>query len=189
MPSKMTAMWISRLDTIPTANSPLQANHISTHVHPFQTLPPLDSHLRPHFVIFEAGRKLQALSPIELIEFTRQNPLLEKIACIYHAWVKRRPEGAEKDVSFVPPPPPSDEYSETDDDDNTQAQRCARGNRQSRPSTQSPANQNRKKRKLGSQRKGGKYISGVGKRKRAHHSAPSLSREILRNYLVDEEKV
>ncbi|KAF7983060.1 hypothetical protein HWV62_23957 [Athelia sp. TMB] len=189
MPSKMTSMWISRLDTIPTANSPLQASHVSTHVHPFQTLPLLNSHLRPHFVIFEAGRRLQALSPIVLFEFMRQNPLLEKIACIYHAWVKIPPEGAEKDESFVPPSPPSDEYSETDEDENTQAHRRARGNKQSRPQTQSLVSHNRKKRKLGNQRKGADYTSDVGKRKRAHNSAPSLSREILRNHLVDEEKM
>lgn len=185
MPSKLETMWISRQDTIPVANSPLQPNYISTHVHPFQTLPQLDSHLLPHFVIFETGRKLQTLSPIDVPDFMSQNPLLLKILRIYQAWTKRRPEGAEQDDTFIPPSPPSDEDSETESDTKTQPRRARKKSRRSPQSSPTP---HAKGRKLGKRAREGKDISDdAGKRKRAYHSALSLSGKTLRNYFEGEK--
>ncbi|KAF7979008.1 hypothetical protein HWV62_43971 [Athelia sp. TMB] len=89
----------------------------------------LDSHLLPHFVIFETGRKLETLPLTDAFDFMRQNRLLEMIVRIYQAWTKARPAGAEEDVTFVPlspPSPPSDEDLEADSDANTQACRAGR---------------------------------------------------------------
>jgi len=52
------------------------ADH-STHHHPFATLGPLESHVQPQYVVFNAGRKLSAKS---LAELFRLPPVLKKIA-------------------------------------------------------------------------------------------------------------
>ncbi|KAF7979006.1 hypothetical protein HWV62_43967 [Athelia sp. TMB] len=180
VPFKMNTMWISRQDIIPTENSPLQSDHVSTHVHPFQTLPQLDSHLLPHFVIFETGRKLAALPPADLIDFTRQNPLLEMIVRIYQAWTTTRPAGAEEDVTFLPPSspsPPSDEDSEANTDGHTQA---CRAHRNFQPPPQSSPTPHRKRQKLGKKgREGQDILNEAGKRKHAYHPALSLSGKTL----------
>ncbi|KAF7979007.1 hypothetical protein HWV62_43969 [Athelia sp. TMB] len=188
VPFKMKMMWISRQDIIPTENSPLQSDHVSTHVHPFQTLPQLDSHLLPHFVIFETGRKLETLPFTSALALSRQNPLLEKIAAIYEAWTKARPAGAEEDATFVPPSPPSPPSDEDSEADSDAATRACRVRRNTRPPPQSSPTPNRKRQKLGKQGREGRDTSDEArKRKRAYRPALSLSGKTLRDHCKGEK--
>lgn len=98
-----------RAITIPRQNSlgpAVQPTDVTVHLYPFQTLPLLESHVHPKFIIFEAGRRMEglqnlisSLTPISQ-EATRsverlvnglrtQWPAIERIERIYHAWVQR----------------------------------------------------------------------------------------------------
>ncbi|KAK7678552.1 hypothetical protein QCA50_018424 [Cerrena zonata] len=54
-------MTISRQNTVHPNGTAVLADNVTVHEHPFQTLPLLESHLHPKFVLFDAGRKLDAV--------------------------------------------------------------------------------------------------------------------------------
>lgn len=174
MPYKMTETWISRQDVVPAADLPLQHDYISSHFHPFTTLPQLESHLRPHFAIFEAGRKLEKLNLAASLRAVTDYPLLVKIAAIHAAWIRARPSKVKQDV---PPVPNLPKEPDIDDDAETEPRRC-----------ESPRRSRRQN--LGNEQGGGENIAdNGGKRKRARHRALSLSSETLGRYFDAGEKM
>src|SRR6266446_1051834 len=56
------------------------------HTHPFETLPPLKSHLHPKFVIFNCGRKLGTLSSPLYDKIMKDFPIFDDIDFVYRAW-------------------------------------------------------------------------------------------------------
>ena len=55
----MEDVVITRLDNIPNGKPSLE--HVHIHLYPFDTLPLLESHLHPKFIIFDTGNKLREL--------------------------------------------------------------------------------------------------------------------------------
>lgn len=111
--------------TIPRQNeveNNVQPSDVTVHFYPFQTLPLLESHLHPQFVIFEAGRKLAALKDLigslmvisqeastaleRLVSGLRaQWPAVKQIERIYQAWTQKLDLGyILADPEFNPPP-------------------------------------------------------------------------------------
>ncbi|KZP17464.1 hypothetical protein FIBSPDRAFT_933985 [Athelia psychrophila] len=180
MPYKMRETWISRQDVVPAADSPLQLSYISSHLHPFTTLPPLESNLRPHFAIFEAGRKLAKLDIAASIRALADFPRLNKIVEIYAAWIKARPSTADRDESFVPTLPRN--KLDIDDEAEAQPRQCKPPKGSPRRQPSSPTPHGGETQNLGNQQGGGENIADNGrKRKRARHRAPGLSGETLRD--------
>ena len=82
------------------------------HVFPYSDLAPVSSHLLPHFVIFNAGKKVVAMQKKgELLPFLEANAhvrqdlitMLYRIADIYDRWIKIGPTD---DWLKTPPPAP-----------------------------------------------------------------------------------
>jgi hypothetical protein len=70
----------------------------STHFYPFSTLGPLRSHIHPHFVVFSAGQKLDAMaSNITEDEFEIVLDDLAKVASLGHEGVPAAVERANRD--------------------------------------------------------------------------------------------
>jgi len=70
------------------------------HVFPYSDLAPVSSHLLPHFVIFNAGKKVVSMQTKgELLPFLEANAhvhqdlitMLRRIADIYDRWIKIGP--------------------------------------------------------------------------------------------------
>lgn len=61
MPDQMLDIPILRQDQLPAPGTAAFPNMFTIHTHPFTTLPPLESHVHPKFVILETGRKLKKL--------------------------------------------------------------------------------------------------------------------------------
>ena len=82
--------------------------HVSSHFHPFNTLPLLRSHLQPRFVIFNARAKL-ALLKYEWVEWIAQHyPWILRMLTLYNAWVRSLEKTQKGDPSF--------RYNEKDND-------------------------------------------------------------------------
>lgn len=115
----MKDIAITRRDDV---SENIQASNVTIHLHPFRTLPGLNSHLHPKFVLLEAGRKLGNLSNLVkslrstsqaaargvetlLVDLRTQWPIIESIEHIYEAWVRPRnlPQML-ANPSFNPPP-------------------------------------------------------------------------------------
>jgi hypothetical protein len=105
------------------------------HSHPFTSLPYLKSHIRPQFVIFNAGLKLlkavdqkrvldqqTALEQQQIETLVDDSPDLTFVMDLYKAWVWERPKGFEKELSYISPDDVDvvdvDAFDVDDDDDN-----------------------------------------------------------------------
>ena len=105
------------------------------HSHPFTSLPYLKSHIRPQFVIFNAGLKLlkavdqkrvldqqTALEQQQIETLVDDSPDLTFVMDLYKAWVWERPKGFEKKLSYISPDDVDvvdvDAVDVVDDDDN-----------------------------------------------------------------------
>lgn len=75
--------------------TPTQASDVTVHLFPFQTLPVLESHIHPKFVILDAAPKIAALEATAgysdiadaLIETLANSfPVIKKLKDIYEAW-------------------------------------------------------------------------------------------------------
>ena len=86
------------------------------HSHPFTSLPYLKSHIRPQFVIFNAGLKLlkavdqkrvldqqTALEQQQIETLVDDSPDLTFVMDLYKAWVWERPKGFEKSYHIFLP--------------------------------------------------------------------------------------
>ena len=102
------------------------------HSHPFTSLPYLKSHIRPQFVIFNAGLKLlkavdqkrwldkqTALEQQQIETLVDDSPDLTFVMDLYKAWVWERPKGFEKELSYISPDDVDVvDVDAVDDDDN-----------------------------------------------------------------------
>ena len=108
----MEELLIIRRDIIPTDGTPISLSHFSNHIFPFNTLPLLETHLHPKFVIFDAGRKLAGLNLqnfsslqklVELNVFPNLPNQLSTIADLYRAWILQPPAEAQEDPAYTVP--------------------------------------------------------------------------------------
>jgi hypothetical protein len=71
------------------------------HTFPFNTLPPLQSHLQPKFVIFDAGRKLKDKPDLLIKTLAKDYPSIFQIENLYNAWTRKLPAEAARDESYI----------------------------------------------------------------------------------------
>jgi len=99
------------MDSVPihlqiNQHPPISPAFFRTFVHPFDDLPIIRSHLRPHFVIYNAALKL-----LDDADYQNQHPTLadsfEEILAIYLQWTA--PPTEEFLNSSIAPPAPSEE--------------------------------------------------------------------------------
>ena len=146
MPNKMEDVAIMFQQTV---TQPLATEHFQVHVHPFDTLPLLPSHIRPHFVIYQAGTALDKLHIEEGIRIVEENPLLRKVVALYDAWRTDPPAGVMDNKDFNPDPP----LEEDEEDDNTDMERIARARGVKRPRETTPTKRHNLR------TTGGKYVA------------------------------
>lgn len=103
---------ISRQHYIPPHGIPLSPDDITNHVYPFATLPLLESHVHPKFVIADAGIKLVSFTIDELKELFKNYPDLAYILSLYNAWIRPLNARQLNDPSFIVP-----KVNDEDDDD------------------------------------------------------------------------
>ncbi|KAF7424973.1 hypothetical protein PC9H_010284 [Pleurotus ostreatus] len=84
----------------------------TTHVFPFDQLPPLQCHIHPKFAIYEFGSKLVGLAAEMRAELFERWPILDKIALIYRAWDAPPTEDISKWLMDIP-----DSKGDSSDDD------------------------------------------------------------------------
>ena len=125
-----------------TIDKPAKPTDWTVHCHPFSTLPLLESHLHPKFVIYETGRKLDDILRPEkkgrYEEIARVNegrrqfgsklretwPAITHIEHIYAAWTHNLDlVTILKDTDFNPSPPSSDGDNDDDSDDDDKTNR------------------------------------------------------------------
>ena len=87
----------------------------SYHRYPFETLPQIKCHLRPEFVNFNTGKKLQDCTETSFEKLTEDFFSLKLIDGVYDAWKREIPPDAQKDESYNDPG--YGEYHYGDDDD------------------------------------------------------------------------
>lgn len=100
--------------TIPEADDAPSSDDFKVYTHPFDGYPLVTSHLRPHFVILETGRKLGLLSLLDFVTIIQQFPIFGKIIKLHAAWTRKIPDKADLDKEYNPPSPshpPSDKGS------------------------------------------------------------------------------
>lgn len=93
LPQRMQSMLLTRHtnpnpNTDPDLSASPNPSDFSVHLHPFNNLPWVTSHLDPKFVIMDAGRKLM-LIPFCLMfkqEWFTSRPALLKVLRIFKAW-------------------------------------------------------------------------------------------------------
>ncbi|KAH0826758.1 hypothetical protein J3R83DRAFT_5168 [Lanmaoa asiatica] len=115
--SKLKGCIIARQHSTTTDDDTPSINHFRLYAYPFYDFPIVESHLRPHFVILEAGRKLKRLPLTYIPSLYTQYPILNQVSDLYESWTAALPEYVLSDEEFYPPP--SQESSEDEDDNNT----------------------------------------------------------------------
>jgi len=101
---------ILRQDVIPT-DGKLSPEHGSIHVYPFDSLPLLESHIHPKYVIFDAGSKLADSEQNLIQKLVDVFPSLQfsSIMALYSAWIRPPPAKAQEDPLYNVPDPPKKE--------------------------------------------------------------------------------
>jgi hypothetical protein len=109
---------ITRRNDLPILDNELtSAKHFDTYYYPFKTLPLLQSHLHPKFVIFNAGKKLTSLDPADFRNLTTDFPCLTFILSLYMAWIRNVLPSQLDDQTYAPLVVPEDDYISSNDDD------------------------------------------------------------------------
>ena len=99
----MENLRIVRQDFIPSDSStPVSDANSTIHMCPFDTLPQLESHIHPKFVIVNAGAKLVKLATVDVLKLVEDFPRLSSIITLYNAWTRELAEKELKDPSFDP---------------------------------------------------------------------------------------
>ncbi|KAF7759893.1 hypothetical protein Agabi119p4_11588 [Agaricus bisporus var. burnettii] len=83
--NSMRSICIARQENHPH-DRPVATTDFKIHVHPFDELPELHSHLHPKFAIVELGRKLSTFNQATLEKLLVSHPILIRIIVIYKAW-------------------------------------------------------------------------------------------------------
>jgi len=105
----MRMRQISRLEHVSSDGVPF----FTTHTFPFDTLPLLESHLQPKFVIYNSGKKLEDSDNISFEFITQKFPFAKMMWSLYKAW-SRAGRQMETDPVYNAPAPesPSDNSSD-----------------------------------------------------------------------------
>jgi hypothetical protein len=86
----MKTQWIFRLK--PGAAAPPNITDFDLHTYPFDSIPLIESHLHPNFVIFDAGEKLRNLEPENYNTLSQTFPALkncfQNLEQLYQAWTR-----------------------------------------------------------------------------------------------------
>jgi hypothetical protein len=77
---------LARLDVIPE-NGEIRPEYEGFHRYPFDSLPLLQSHLHPKFVIYDVGNKLHTLDEPLLEKIVVKFPIMKEIQDLYTSWV------------------------------------------------------------------------------------------------------
>jgi len=95
------------------------------HPYPFDTLPLLESHLQPKFVIFDAGQKLAESEQNEIQNLVDVFPSLQfsSIMALYSAWIRPPPAKAKEDLTYNVPDDDDDNSYDSEDEDQTKSGR------------------------------------------------------------------
>lgn len=93
----------------------------TVHTYPFDDLPYARSHVRPHFVIFEAGMVLgrQPADFAVMLDNVQHHRSLRKVVGLYQAWTNDLPANVLEDTSFNPGSP----GDSGEDDDSSDSER------------------------------------------------------------------
>ena len=92
----------------------------SVHEYPYRTLPQLESHIHPKFVIYNAGEKIHRLwdEDVDASEaFNKDYPDAKMALDLYTAWIKKTPKHSLKDKSYINPAADIVVYSSEEDVD------------------------------------------------------------------------
>lgn len=93
----------STVDLLPIASD------FTVHMFPFDTLPPLVTHLHPRFVICNTAQKMRS---VPLSAILHSSPILLKIVSIFEAWTRPIPLRCLIDPTFNPPDPPDNKSNQ-----------------------------------------------------------------------------
>ena len=94
----------------------MSQEHCTTHFYPFNTLPLLESHVHPKFVIYNAGTKLAGLSQECYAKLIEDFPSLASVCTLHNAWMQL-PKQEELDNPSFKVLKPNDDNNDDDDDD------------------------------------------------------------------------
>jgi hypothetical protein len=86
----------------------------TNHTYPFDTLPLLESHLHPKFVIFNSGKKINGLPVHKYTKLMQQFPILGHVENLYMAWLESLPNTVD-DTSYNHDAPVDSVDSDDDD--------------------------------------------------------------------------
>jgi hypothetical protein len=87
---------------------------LTRHIYPFDTLPLLESHLHPKFVIYNSGKKIKGLEVPEYEKLIEQFPQLGDVEIVYMAWLESLPKTVKDDASYNAPVDSDDDYDSDD---------------------------------------------------------------------------
>ncbi|KAF9495946.1 hypothetical protein BDN71DRAFT_1430620 [Pleurotus eryngii] len=88
----MEIATITRYLHIPTAEDPsLRPEDLVNYFFPFNSIPPLKSHIHPKFAIFELGLQVSHLPLDEYCSLLITTPILSSVLDIYYAWTRTPP--------------------------------------------------------------------------------------------------
>jgi hypothetical protein len=109
---------IPRQNVIPE-HGDIVPEHVNVHTYPFKTLPLLQSHLHPEFVLIDAGRKLLNLKTDPLNKIFEDFPITIKVIDLYEAWTRPITDNnVDNDPSYNPPKNGDDDDDSDSDDPN-----------------------------------------------------------------------
>ncbi|KAN0088094.1 hypothetical protein V8E55_006715 [Tylopilus felleus] len=114
--SKLKGCIIAHQHTVTNDDTP-SIDHFRLYAYPFHDYPIVESHLRPQFVILEAGRKLKRLPDKYIPGLLTRYPILTQVSDLYESWTAALPKDVLTDKGFNPPS--SQEHSEDEDDNKT----------------------------------------------------------------------
>ncbi|KAF8129827.1 hypothetical protein EV363DRAFT_1450860 [Boletus edulis] len=113
---KLKGCTITRQHAVTDDDTP-SIDHFRLYAYPFHDYLIVESHLRPHFVILEAGRKLKQLPLTYIPALLAQYPILAQVSDLYESWTAALPKRVLADEKFNPPS--NQEHSEGEDDNKT----------------------------------------------------------------------
>ncbi|KAF8435483.1 hypothetical protein L210DRAFT_3762736 [Boletus edulis BED1] len=100
--SKLKGCTITRQHAVTDDDTP-SIDHFRLYAYPFHDYLIVESHLRPHFVILEAGRKLKQLPLTYIPALLAQYPILAQVSDLYESWTAALPKRVLADEKFNPP--------------------------------------------------------------------------------------
>ena len=155
--------------------------HVTLYSHPFEGFPVLRSHLQPHFVIYNGGKKLFDLEGHEIIALGKRYPGIAKMGHLYNAWTQPAGVKGKRRKQSKPDhdPDDGDNSSDGDYDAGPQSRKSEKSGR-SGPPRRSERSRSERSRSRGRGRKGkaeGQTAIGLQSRKRKAEGQTAIGSE------------